>query len=692
MNTNEVIFFQVKMIRKGEKPPIWRRAYVPSNITFAQMALILEELLEFPKSDRFEFEFYQKKDRLIEWHEEDANVHDYYYDYLNAPDTYVNEWFLNEKWFTFRIRGRAVQLPEYRVEIEKAHTDVVYNETKLPLDHPILLVEKSPENDVFWKRRGQINDILEERYRLEKREAEYLYFAELLDEVEEKRIGLRFCVEMVNRDIHSKESPNTAIEKFSEQFAERLAEKAITDPIARLKEQIGYDEDTGTYTASKEEAKRAAEDMAGAVYDIILQERRQFTEQIPGKRTYKKATVEGILLAETKEDLAEIARDFGLKITGKRKNQLAFEIARHLLEPDVMRQELLEADEEDLDVFESAMEKGRYFPERQELENLDFLWGLNYVASFVDGQYEVPEEVKTIYEILKRNGYRDFHRKAEWMVACLQAFDMIHVAAPAKVLYRMYRREKGIRVSYSEFLEIFDEIPEYRNPCCRIGETVVSGALAENNMYRRIMKRQRDVEYYIPTLLEIISYAEDGYPSAEEAYRNLFAFFRDEMGQSDEMCDELCTVAYGEFAAGGMPSDFMDEINARDIVFDSQRQAEQFFNILMQVNNHTRMFDLRGHMPVEMPRMYPGAAPGQMPTIVPMSSMAADMLEGAKDQIEARGFRVDTDSNAASISVKGFQNGLSGEVTSGVKKVYPNDPCPCGSGKKYKKCCGRNRK
>ncbi len=24
-------------------------------------------------------------------------------------------------------------------------------------------------------------------------------------------------------------------------------------------------------------------------------------------------------------------------------------------------------------------------------------------------------------------------------------------------------------------------------------------------------------------------------------------------------------------------------------------------------------------------------------------------------------------------------------------KVYPNDPCPCGSGKKYKKCCGRNQ-
>ncbi len=25
------------------------------------------------------------------------------------------------------------------------------------------------------------------------------------------------------------------------------------------------------------------------------------------------------------------------------------------------------------------------------------------------------------------------------------------------------------------------------------------------------------------------------------------------------------------------------------------------------------------------------------------------------------------------------------------QKIYPNDPCPCGSGKKYKQCCGRNQ-
>ena len=32
---------------------------------------------------------------------------------------------------------------------------------------------------------------------------------------------------------------------------------------------------------------------------------------------------------------------------------------------------------------------------------------------------------------------------------------------------------------------------------------------------------------------------------------------------------------------------------------------------------------------------------------------------------------------------------LSGTIVKG-KKIGRNDPCPCGSGKKYKQCCGKN--
>ena len=34
-------------------------------------------------------------------------------------------------------------------------------------------------------------------------------------------------------------------------------------------------------------------------------------------------------------------------------------------------------------------------------------------------------------------------------------------------------------------------------------------------------------------------------------------------------------------------------------------------------------------------------------------------------------------------------SGVKAPVRKQEKKIYPNDPCPCGSGKKYKQCCGR---
>ena len=38
---------------------------------------------------------------------------------------------------------------------------------------------------------------------------------------------------------------------------------------------------------------------------------------------------------------------------------------------------------------------------------------------------------------------------------------------------------------------------------------------------------------------------------------------------------------------------------------------------------------------------------------------------------------------------KSLSKGKGGIPVVKEKKIYPNDPCPCGSGKKYKKCCGK---
>ena len=126
---------------------------------------------------------------------------------------------------------------------------------------------------------------------------------------------------------------------------------------------------------------------------------------------------------------------------------------------------------------------------------------------------------------------------------------------------------------------------------------------------------------------------------------------------TEEKIEELLYIVYKEFSMDGMLSDIMEEFKKRDIVFESDRQMERFAPIMMEVNNNTRMLDFRGYTPNEVSRVEQAAAPAPvapaMPSFVPMANTPAVNMQPKK-------------------------------------KVYPNDPCPCGSGKKYKKCCGRN--
>lgn len=50
---------------------------------------------------------------------------------------------------------------------------------------------------------------------------------------------------------------------------------------------------------------------------------------------------------------------------------------------------------------------------------------------------------------------------------------------------------------------------------------------------------------------------------------------------------------------------------------------------------------------------------------------------------------VDLEANADTISTTMYPDGLGGKAVKSERKKYPNDPCPCGSGKKYKKCYGK---
>ena len=140
-----------------------------------------------------------------------------------------------------------------------------------------------------------------------------------------------------------------------------------------------------------------------------------------------------------------------------------------------------------------------------------------------------------------------------------------------------------------------------------------------------------------------------------------------DMGKSGE---ERYPQEYAQFVFGPMQGYGID--------FEDINQANEFLGYAMKVMNSVRLWCNHGCTPDEVMRqttIYLGTT-----TIVPKSSHAAIMLAEGREQLAQIGINIDLDATATDIASIYFENGINGTMTKNTKKVYPNDPCPCGSG------------
>ena len=133
------MFYQLKITRKGTKPPVWRRCTVAADVTFAKMAAMLEKLVQYPAGSLYEIEFFQKKVQIRENGDGEAKNN---FTLLNAGETETAELMDSEKWFTFRQYGADKEAPEYRVDIEKKDEGTA--------EAPSIIKEVKGEDDPYW--------------------------------------------------------------------------------------------------------------------------------------------------------------------------------------------------------------------------------------------------------------------------------------------------------------------------------------------------------------------------------------------------------------------------------------------------------------------------------------------------------------------------------------------------------------
>ncbi|MGN0335588.1 MAG: YecA family protein [Lachnospiraceae bacterium] len=182
--------------------------------------------------------------------------------------------------------------------------------------------------------------------------------------------------------------------------------------------------------------------------------------------------------------------------------------------------------------------------------------------------------------------------------------------------------------------------------------------------YRHLHRAAAEKPMYLPAKKEFLKYAEEDYYEIsiaetqfkrflERKYLANFARVAEKIQISSRQCmDDFMKALHDEVSDARADWDDRDPDRLMQFVVGSMEgygipvenmdQANEFLGMVVNVVNSTRLWRNHGHSPSEL-----------------------------------TGIR--------SMNPQGIQR----ESQKSARKVYPNDPCPCGSGKKFKKCCGR---
>ncbi len=187
------------------------------------------------------------------------------------------------------------------------------------------------------------------------------------------------------------------------------------------------------------------------------------------------------------------------------------------------------------------------------------------------------------------------------------------------------------------------------------------------------------VDYRLFSEKELIKAAEFDYVDRHSGYKALLAVLRKHWSVDNESADEMAghlTFAIQRNASlHDLVSDLMEQLEV-----GSESQMNDLTDALVLFHNHTKMWVLKGHAPDEMsgPRnqsnLHPMAKSPDRARRTPGTPVVAPLASASVLPFAAPGPR-------STAEVYSFQT---------MQKVGRNEPCPCGSGKKYKKCCGGN--
>ncbi len=265
-----------------------------------------------------------------------------------------------------------------------------------------------------------------------------------------------------------------------------------------------------------------------------------------------------------------------------------------------------------------------------------------------DDRAFIPEDILEMYRSLWSDELILRWRKQNWMYKCLSACKDLYGVMTWEILKKLFAlRYPGAEMD--EIRDLYGATPSSMQWFTARGGRLVLNGFEKDGYYEYLERQiQRDVPYYIPSKEEVEELYDQGSLISLESHSRLRDFIAEtyHCGENiavlkvhqmyDAVNDRVRMNDAADAFAGGNEGGI-------DFAFQSDEIQMKFIELYIEMSRECRIRDNRGHDYYEM------------------VAMMAD--RNRRDSGRQQMKRV---------------------------KVGRNDPCPCGSGKKYKNCCGRN--
>lgn len=360
-----------------------------------------------------------------------------------------------------------------------------------------------------------------------------------------------------------------------------------------------------------------------------------------------------ILQSLTKSRLSSLATVNQISGRSKmKKEELADALSAYLTDPEQLKSIVLATDGDEWALLEPLMKESSIQDNALPFEQYSYYLERGLVFSFFnEGKLHVlmPEEVKAAAATLNLSGLKQEHDSSQEIHEYIAAAAHLYGVIKLDKLVQIFNSQHDLAMTEEELAQAASEMIERGQNIILHDGTLFNGFIAggDESKLAELAESQTGKPYYVPDKEELLRYADFGYFEMTPQLDELQTFVLNNMSKDKELVEALMDDIQLGCANKSSMQELIDLFDKRKVPFKSPVHAQRIISLLAEVYNNTRMWANAGHTLVEVSAMEEGG-------------------DSQKGLVRL----VDDNENV-------------------VPKVGRNEPCPCGSGLKYKKCHGK---